>query len=364
MINMNKLFAQNLSEKDVASLVEKVRDNHNIPAMVVVIMNSENLLLTEIQGERISDSNNIATINDYFHLGSCSKSILTFMAGKLVEQGKISWDTKFLDLFPEFKNIAKSDYYNITLEDLFLCEAGIQPFTSGEEKFPQIDSSISNKRLEFVKYLIQQEPASKRTDKGFQYLYSNASYTMASAMLERASGQTWEELIKMTLTDELGLSFFLGWPNNYNSNQPWGHREFKGKLKSFPPNHEYRLPDLIAPAGDLSMKPLDYAKYVQLHLKGLTGVDKYLSSSSYKYIHFGHKGFSLGVANDKLGGKRFSNFDGSAGTFYCHTIIVPESDLAYVIMANSGAQKAAKGILWLSKKIPKKHYNWWWKFWM
>jgi hypothetical protein len=100
-------------------------------------------------------------------------------------------------------------------------------------------------------------------------------------------------------------------------------------------------------------------------LKGLGGTDNYISSEAYRSIHFGHAGFSLGVANGVLGGKRYSGFDGSAGTFFCRSIIVPESDFAFAIMANAGSGTGSiEAVDWLTMRIVKAHFNWWWKFWL
>jgi len=169
------------------------------------------------------------------------------------------------------------------------------------------------------------------------------------------------------LTDDLSMSVHIGWPNSIRPDQPWGHMiTNKGKVETFPPDSNYKLPYLITPAGDLSMTPKDYAKYTQLHLRGLRGNDNnYVSSEAYRYIHFGHDGFSLGVANSELGGKRLSGFDGSAGTFFCRSIIVPESDFAFTIMMNAGSGSASmEAVDWLTMRIVKKHFNWWWKFWL
>ena len=188
---------------------------------------------------------------------------------------------------------------------------------------------------------------------------------MASAMLERVSGESYEDLVKKTLTGDLGLSVHVGWPNSISADQPWGHMIAKGKVEAFPPSHDYKLPYLIMPAGDLSMTPKDYAKYTQLHLQGLTGSSNYISSESYRYIHFSHDGFSLGVANGVLGGKRYSGFDGSAGTFFCRSIIVPESDFAFTIMTNAGSGSGSmEAVDWLTQRIVEQHFNWWWKFWL
>ena len=346
--------------------LNKAREKYTIPAIAVTVMNSDAILLQEIQGARVSDEPDQATLDDFFHLGSCSKSVLAIVAAKLIEENGITWATGFFDVFPALRSTARSAYHDITLEDLFLCEAGIKAYTNAEtEPFPDYDPSITDKRIEFIKHLISQPPATEKTNGKFGHLYSNASYTMASAMLEKVAGQNYEELVRKTLTDDLGMSVYVGWPNRIGNNQPWGHLINEGKIEAFSPNHEYQIPYLITPAGDLSMTPNDYARYTQLHLKGLRGSDNYISSHAYHFIHFGHDGFSLGVANGILGGKRYSGFDGSGGTFFCRSIIAPESDFAFTIMTNAGSGTSSlKAVDWLTLRIVKKHFNWWWKFWL
>ncbi|MES9924947.1 MAG: serine hydrolase [Candidatus Thiodiazotropha endolucinida] len=355
---------RNLTKADLTDLIEQARHDNNIPALAVVLMDAERLTLSDIQGKRVVGSNTDASLNDYFHIGSCAKSILAVMAGRLIEQGKLEWGTKFFDLYPDLKRVARSEYLGITLEDLLLCQAGILPYTKGDE-FAALNDSVSQSRETFITYLVQQKPASKKKANGrFKHLYSNASYTMAAVMLERVAGISWEKLIRQILADDLGLSVIFGWPNSLNYNQPWGHAEVNGSLQAFSPGHEYRLHTIIAPAGDLSLRPLDYAKYVQLHLQGLRGVDNCLAVDTYQAIHYRQQGFSLGVASGSSWGERYSMFDGSAGTFYCASMIFPDSNMALVIMANSGTEQAVKGISWLTKKIIKKYFNLWWMFWM
>ncbi len=355
-----------LTQAYLSELVSKARENFKVPAIAVSVMNVDAIYLQEVQGVRVVDKPDKSTLDDYFHIGSCSKSVLAVMAAKLIEQNKITWQTRFFDVFPELKASANTAYSDISLEDLFLCEAGIKAYTNAEtEPFPDYESSVSDKRLEFVNYLITQPPASKKQDGKFQHLYSNASYTMASAMLERLSGLSYEDLARRTLTDDLGLSVHFGWPNSIGVDQPWGHTITKDKVEPLPPEHDYKLPCLITPAGDLSMTPRDYAKYTQLHLRGLRGNDNYISSKTYHHIHFGHAGFSLGVVNGVLGGKRYSGFDGSAGTFFCRSIIVPESDFAFIIMTNAGSGTGSmEAVDWLTMRIVKEYFNWWWKFWL
>ena len=354
-----------INSEDLSRIVEQARLKFKLPAVAVVILNSKEIYLTEIQGERINGKKNRVSVDDYFHIGSCSKSILAVIAAKLVEENKIDWNTNFFDVYPELKESSLKEYLNITLEDLFLCRAGIKAYTSGDEIFPKLDSTSQNNRYDFAKWLIQQKPASKTQEEKFEFLYSNAGYSMASLMLEGVSGKSYNELIKTYIIEEIGIETFIGFPNRFDPNQPWGHAISKNDIKIFEPENPYKLPELLIPAGDLSMKPLGFAKYIQLSLQGLKGNDNFINADSYKYIHFAHKGFSLGVGNGEMFGYTFSGIDGSAGTFFCRAIVVPESDFAFTIMTNAGSGSGQlKAFDWITMKIVKKHYNWWWKFWM
>lgn len=184
-------------------------------------------------------------------------------------------------------------------------------------------------------------------------------------MLEKVSGRSYEELIELYIIKELGIPTIIGFPNRQNPEEPWGHTITKRGIEDFPPEHAYSIPSLIIPAGDLSMQPEGFARYLQLHLKGLLGEDNFIKTDSYHYIHYSQPGFSIGVFNSKMFGRQFSGMDGSAGTFFCRGIIIPESMFALAIMTNAGSgTEEMKAVDWLTLKLVKKYYHWWWKFWM
>jgi len=354
-----------INSDNLSAIVKKSRTKFGLPAVAVTVMNSEAVLNTEIQGVNNFTDKIAVSTDSYFHIGSCSKSVLAVIAAKLIEDNKISWHTRFFDLFPELKAKAYDDYYFITLEDLFVCKAGIKGFTTPDDKFPELNQNNPTLRYEFADWLVQQKPLSPKKEGKFEFNYSNAGYTMASLMLEKVSGRSYEELIQSYIAEELGIETYIGFPNRKDPGQPWGHILSKKGIEVFSPEHEYHIPTEITPAGDLSMKPEGFAKYIQWSLQGLCGGNNFISSESYKYIHNAHQGFSIGVFNSKMFGYNLSGMDGSAGTFFCRAIIVPESDFAFTIMTNAGSGTAEmKAVDWITMKIVKKQYNWWWKFWI
>ena len=363
MINSPKLFSQ-MNVEELKEIVAKAREKYNLPAVAVNLLNSDSVITSEVQGIRVFNSDKAVSKDDFFHIGSCSKSVLSFMAGFLVDEKKINWQTSFFDLYPELKPIAHAEYHHITLEDLLLCKAGIKAYTSGSDTLPDVNTEISKARYEFAKSLFMETPAVKAKNGAFPFLYSNASYTLAAMMLEKASNLTYEQLVDWYILNKCGVNTFFGFPNKINADQPWGHLLSNAAPEVFSPSHPYKLHELLRPAGDISMTPAGFARYIQISLKGLRGNDSILSSQALKHIYYGHKGFSLGVGNGYMSGHSYSGMDGSVGTFFCRAIIIPDADFAFTIMTNAGSGTGQmKAINWLTSKIIKKQFNQWWKFW-
>lgn len=354
------------TSEEVRRLVALARQKYGVPAIAVATLDSHKIHTLELQGTRIVGGDAAAEPSDYFHIGSCSKSVLAVIAGKLIDEGRLGWKSMFFELWPELRAGSNPAFANITLEDLFQGRAGILRFDSAEDIFPDIAPESAGSRLEFVRYLIGQKPASATTSDGrFEPLHSNASYVLVAAMVEKVTNRTYEELVEETLAGDLHLRYAFGFPNKIDPNQPWGHIITDSGTEAHSPDHDYQLPELIKPAGDIAMSPVDFATYIQIHLRGLTGRDGYLSADTFRYIHYGTKGISIGVFNTKIGGMRISGVNGSAGTFYCQSLLIPDTDFAFTIMMNAGSGTAQmKAVDWLTVRILKQRFNWWWKFWM
>jgi len=343
------IFAQ-----DIIRFADSIRVAHNIPALGFAVIKSDTILLEKVIGVRQVNTTDSVTSNDRFHLGSNTKAITSFIAGTLVKEGKIKWDTKLFELFPEWKSQSRKEYASITLQDLLSHRARIQPFTNGNEftKLPVFEGTTSERRLAFSQWLLRQKPVKL---KGKRYVYSNAGYAIAAAMLEKVSGKSWETLVTETLNSKLHIDPAFSWPNLVNTNQPWGHEKSTGIQKATPPEHPYKLDPMIASAGDINMTVHDYALFIQQNLKGLLGKESFLSQSTLEFIHYGSPEYAMGWGWGLQDGQHISTHDGSAGTFYCHTWIMREADLAIFVVANAADEKTIKGIYELREYLMGKY---------
>jgi D-alanyl-D-alanine carboxypeptidase len=336
----------NCSAQNVSRKADSIRIKYEIPEMAYAVITPDKVIDEQYLGYHkigASTRKDTARRSDYFHLGSNTKAITGFIAAYLVEHHKIRWSTKIFDLFPQWKNLADSAYYKITLQDLLSHRGRIQPYTSGLEyqELPNFKGSKAKRRQQFAAYLLREKPVP--AVENVIYNYSNAGYSIAAAMLEKATSSTWEQLVEVVINNQLHLKARFGWPNKSSIDEPWGHWIENNKLIPVPGAIAYNL-DLSEPAGDISMTLPDYIKLTQLHLIGLSGTDNILKSVTYNFLHYGLKGYAIGWGNNIKGDTKLSDHSGSAGTYFCYALFDGVKNKAYVIMINSATDKAQKGL--------------------
>ncbi|MEP6803933.1 MAG: serine hydrolase domain-containing protein [Flavobacterium sp.] len=338
-------FSFSSKSQNLTKIADSIRIKNNIPEMAFAVISATNIIEKQVIGFHKISSNidaEKAKINDYFHLGSNTKAITGFIAATLVEQKKLNWNTKFFDVFPEWKKTSNKEFYDITLEDLLSHRAHIPSYNSGEEyqKLPEFKGSPSEKRKQFCEYILKNEPTQSNSE---IYTYSNAGYSIAALMLEKATGKSWEVLIDDILSKKLKLKYKLGWPNRYQLNQPWGHWIENGALIPVPPTDTYHL-YLAEPAGDISMPITDYAKFIQINLRGLSGSKAFIKSETYDFLHYGKEEYSIGWANTNSKKQKTSQHSGSDGTFFSFTQIDYNKKLAYIILINCATEEAQNAL--------------------
>jgi CubicO group peptidase (beta-lactamase class C family) len=271
------------------------------------------------------------------------------LIGMLVAEGKLSWDSKPQDIWPELAAKLDPDYRAITLRMLLQHRAGIPAYTAGAEytKLPDFAGDSSARRKAFAEYVLSRRPAGKTGE----YLYSNAGYGIAAGMAEAAAGESYGSLLQSRVFDPLGIKAHWGWPLKAGPDEPWGHSAGLFGLTAHDPSDGYELDDFVAPAGDLSFSLGDYAKFVQAHLRGQRGLDPVpgeaadgCSAELVKDLHVPVEDYSCGWAEQSFQGHPASAHEGSVGTFHAITVIVPELDRAAVVITNAGGDRQSGAI--------------------
>lgn len=343
---------QNSLEKQSSELIDRQIDSlktlYGIPAIAYGVIRDDTIISQSVIGFRDIKLKNKVQINDLFHIGSNTKAFTSFIAAKIVEQNLITWDTKFFDLYPELQSESNPSYENISLIELLSHRARLIPFKdeiypiTDYEKDLNEDLKLPEKRYLFIKQVLKYEPIPLYDHPDDRY--SNAGYIAAALMLEKATGNTWEELINK-MSQELNLGIYIGWPDDNNPESPKGHIKPKEWLldidedliplpyasKKYHYFNQYIL--LCNPSGNLSISLPNFLEYLRLNINGLNGENNYLESETYKDIFYSYPDYSCGWMHENYFVPCFHH-KGSASTFNSIAIIEAEKKVGIVIMMN------------------------------
>mgnify|MGYP001806189327 CR=1 FL=1 len=349
------LFIATLSfGQKTIQFADSIRNAYNIPEISYAVIDSKSTLEIAALGRHSIDLSDTATLNDRFHIGSNTKAMTAFIIAKYVEKGKLEWTTKFFDLFPEWREKSKPEYASISLQDLLSHKAGIWPFQGeGDPQIPDYKGTKSEKRKQFGQFVLTLEPV--KPDEQKPFIYSNAGYILATLMLEKATGKSWQLLVDKVFNKDLKLNVKLSWPENQSRKDTWGHIFENDKLLPVPSNTDYQL-DYTEPAGDVNIKLKDYIKFIQLNIQGLKGDNNYLTTKTYQFLHKGIDNYSMGWYNIYENGHELSTHSGTAGTYYTLVQIDRIKGKAYIIFTNSFNQETQQGVRLLMRKL-KENYG-------
>jgi len=238
----------------------------DLPAVAAAVVKNGKILAAGAVGTRRLGTDAPVTINDRFHIGSDTKAMTSLLAGVLVEEGKLRWNTTVGEIYPELVDKMGKGVKDITLEQLLSHTSGIAG--DSMEHVPLISYSVTDEaaNLDGMRYTLVTRllPLALHAQPGERFEYSNLGYTLAGAMMERVTGKTWEELVVARIFDPLKLTSAGFGPQASlgRVDAPLGHAADKnGKMQAFLAGPSGDNPLVIGPAGLVHMSVLDFATW-------------------------------------------------------------------------------------------------------
>lgn len=335
--------------EDLGPMLREALAEHHLPGAAAAVARSTGLVALGAAGRTAVEGGHPVTPRSRWHIGSCTKSMTAVLAAMMVEEGKLRFDATLAAAFPEAAETMHEDYRPVTLADLLHHRGGLPAFTRSmapESRHSRgLEGPPADQRRAFAGRVLRAKPACPPRSK---YLYSNGGYGIAAAIVERAAGKPWEELIGEKLFAPLGMTTAgVGWPASAERpGEPLGHWGDPDELEALPPGHSYRLESCLDPAGDVHCSIEDFARYAQMHLRGLRGEAGLLKPETFRLLHEDAGDYAMGWVVGERDGAQASRHDGSAGTFYASMTVIPVRDLAIVLATNAGTgEKAVRALL-------------------
>jgi len=341
----NLLYGFTLAEDltDLSDELKSMLENSPVPGLVACAVQDGEITAIGAAGIRKYGDDTAVELDDKFHIGSCTKSMTATLAAHLVEAGELDWDTTVSEIFRKVD--VHETYQHTTLQQLLTntggtpgdIESGLwRPLMAGKGK-------LEKQRMQLVTSVLEQPAA---YPPGTQEVYSNAGFSIAGAMLETVSRQSYEKLLTTMLFEPLEMESagFRAPARNGRVNQPYGHLLKAGKAIPVDPEPQGDNPAGIAPAGAVHCSVRDFAKYAMFHL-GMDA-DELISQESRELLHTPTdiSNYAMGwitAERDWADGKVLSH-GGSNTMFYAVIWIAPEKDFAAIAMCNLGGNEASQ----------------------
>ncbi|MBS0560075.1 MAG: beta-lactamase family protein [Proteobacteria bacterium] len=237
-----------------------------LPAIAAAVAKDGAVTAAGAVGTRRAGAEIPVTPDDRFHIGSDTKAMTSLLAGMFVEQGKLRWDGTVGESFPELAPQMDAGFRRATLTQLLSHTSGLPGDNAAFGKMLEESFALDAMNLDEMRvWLVRQAghmPLAHRPGAGFAY--SNLGYTIAGAMLERAGGKTWEELVVERIFTPLDLrsAGFGPQASMGRVDAPLGHVVRKdGTLKPMLAGPDGDNPAIIGPAGTVHLSVLDFARW-------------------------------------------------------------------------------------------------------
>lgn len=279
-----------------------------------------------------------------FRLGSITKQFTAALILQLVEQGKLKLDDSIRVYYPE----GPQTWQPVTIHHLLSHQSGIPSYTAIPGFFATM-SATPRTPAEIIQ-LTRDKPL--EFPPGTQYKYDNTGYILLGYVIEKITGQTYQNQLQRAILDPLGLK-----ETGYDSyiaiipHRAEGYQNRDGKLSHAP----YLDMTLPYAAGSLYSTVDDLSKWDQ----ALYGNQVLSEASKQKMWTPNRNNYGYGWIITKRFDATVMEHGGGINGFNTTIIRMPGKNLLSVVLANAntGATSAiATGLLAiaLGRPVPAK----------
>ena len=330
--------------QDISDLLAPIVQKRGVPGMAAAVVRNGETVAVGVAGIRTRGKGDKVAVADRFHIGSDTKAMTAFLCGILVDEGKLKWDQTLGETFPELKRSMHPQYYAVTLEQLLTHRGGAPGDLTKNEVWGKLwqhkGTPTSARRLLLLGVTAKPPEATP----GEKHMYSNAGYSIAGHLVEKATGKSWEDLMRDKIFRPLGMTTAgFGPPGTRAKNdQPRGHKADGSPVEPGPGADN---PVAIGPAGIVHCSIGDWAKFAAANLP--SAKTKLLKPDTLEKLQTapaaGDPKYAMGwiVADGQpwAGGPALTHA-GSNTMWFAVAWLAPEKDFAVLVACNQANAEA------------------------
>lgn len=247
------------SQRDFSALVryadglaQQVISRGRVVGMSVAIIHEDQVLLQRGYGVTQAGSSDKVSGDTVFRLASLSKAFAGTLAGLLVEEGALRWDSRVIDPYPAFALNRAGAAQQVTLRDILSHRLGL-PFHTydrdleADEPYPLLTAKLA------------EAPAT--CDPGDCYAYQNIAFSLVSDMVFAATGDFFTHQVERRIFHPLEMYTATYGRDALEASESWARPHVRGRrgwVAVRPKESYYRVP----PAAGVNASATDLARWM------------------------------------------------------------------------------------------------------
>ncbi|TLU65313.1 serine hydrolase [Thalassotalea litorea] len=339
-------------------IAEQALERFYAPGMAIAVVHRGDVVHLKGYGLRDYQAPDNVDENTLFRLASTSKAFTSAALAILVDEGKIRWDDKVIDHIPEFQ---MQDHWvsgEFTIKDLLTHRSGLVSGAGDSMLWPEPSGFSREEIINNLKFLTPK--SSFRS----QYAYSNVFYITAGEIVERISGQTYEDFVEQRIFAPLAMNCFAGdIPSSAMKNIARPHGDIDGDVYAIDRNGIKGSATVSAAAGGLVCNVSGMSQWIKMLLNNgkteqgeqifsprqlqmmwrsqtilpLSGLEKRRNQGNFKT-------YALGWRKNDMYGEEVISHTGTLSGMQAYLALVPEHELGVIIL-NNGSNGSLRGAM-------------------
>jgi CubicO group peptidase (beta-lactamase class C family) len=333
------------------SIFQASIDSAQIAGAAILVFQKGKILLNNSYGYASLELGTPMPSDGVFDIGSVTKQFTAAAILKLVEANKLSLDDNFTEYLP-FDTKGRK----VTIAQLLDHTSGMEADMGEEVEFFDM---LTNQGLPHNAIVKMFKPKDFMFEPGEALIYNNNAYSYLGLIIEKVTGQSYEDYLKETFFKPLGMnSTSFGSNIEVTKNKVDGYRYDSLGIQQ----KNYLNYNLPYSAGSLSSNTQDLLIWMKaLHQGKILSAASYQSMITPRQLNDGSKlQYAKALVNySDFGNDKIGHTGGFSG-FMTDTRYYPEEDLYIICLVNtSGGPKNATffadQITWqlLDKKMPQ-----------
>jgi CubicO group peptidase (beta-lactamase class C family) len=328
--------------ENIAPAIQQIFKEEKVVGLSVAVVKDNKIIYTNSFGSSNLETGAPLTNKNIFRIASISKSFSATSIMQLIEAGK-------LDLEEDVSNLVgfpiRHPKYPETIITLRLLMSHLSSINDSEGYF-SLDYINPAKNPNWQKCYNDYEPG-----KGYQYC--NLNFNMIGTIIERTSGERFDQYVKHHILDPLGLyggycvdsldksRFATIYDYNVDSAKfiisPNAYAARSEEIAKY--TMGYSTP-IFSPTGGMKISATDLAKYMTMHMNyGIYKEGRIITKKSSKLMQTVNReedqyGFGLEISKNLVEGVRLVGHNGAAYGLYSAMYFDPKKKFGIVVISN------------------------------